>query len=298
MSILSTIQIDKAICFLKTHLRKNKFFLKINNDKIIKFSGSKRGNKIYAHLTEEKLKPIIKKLVSSHNCYFLTLTKSYDYQKPIESWSFFQKNLPKFIRKCKFQSYLYVYEAHEKGGCHAHLIVNDKISIDKIKKYWDGHIKIKKIKSDKIGSYLTKEIGKAGHVETALKNWDSGKFSNNDFKKIWRFYYLLKLKMRGWNCSRNLKIESKTKESETIHSENCESATRDSISIMNNSTSNKPKEKEIVIALPKKIIKNPIFRPYCEKVTEKSNDFKLITDYLLSLKIPKIQIKIINNKNI
>jgi hypothetical protein len=279
MNIFSSNSLEKAIAFLKSHLRKNKFFLKIENESIIKFSGSKRGNKVYAHLTEQKIKPIIDLLVKSENAYFLTLTHSYDQKNPIESWTFFRKELPKFLRKCKIKNYLYVYEAHKNGGCHCHLIVNGEVSIDKIKRLWNGHIKIKKISSQKIGAYLTKEIGKAGHVESALKNYDAGKLKDKDIKKIWRFFYLIKLGMRGWGTCRNLKIkESVTPESETVESENS-----DLISIMNNSTEEKPNDKTIIISLPKKIIRNPIFRPYCEKITDKSTDWFIIKEFLNSL---------------
>ena len=271
MGILSQVSIDKAIAFLKSYLRKNKFFIRIDNDSFSKFSGSKRGNKVYAHLTELKIKPIVESLVKNKTAYFVTLTHQYDLGNPSESWTYMKIEVPKFIRKNKFESYLYVYEAHKHGGCHCHLIVAGKINNDKIKQTWEGHIKIKKIKNEKIGSYLTKEIGKAGHVESALKNWDTGKISANDVKKIWRFYYLITLKIRGWNCSRNLKIR--------------ESETSDLITYMNNSTSDKPSDKQIILSLPRKIVKNPIFRPYNEKLKENQSDFKLIIDFLASLKI-------------
>ena len=271
MSIILSNQIENAIAFLKTNLRKNKFFIKISDESIIKFSGSKRGNKVYAHKTEQKIKPIVESLVKNKNAYFLTLTHTYDFKNPVENWSYFNKNVPKFLKKAKFNSYIYVYEAHKMGGCHCHLIVNGEVSINKIKKLWDGHIKIKKIKSAKIGAYLTKEIGKAGHVETALRNWDDNKLRDNDVKKIWRFYYLLKLKMRGWGCSRNLKTS--------------EPKNGDLISDMNNSTSENTNEKTIVIALPKKIIRNPIFRPYCERLTEKSLDWLIIEEFLKSINL-------------
>jgi len=271
MCILSQVSIENAIAFLKSHLKKNKFFVKIGENEITKFSGSKRGNKVYAHKMETRIDPIIKSITKCENSYFITLTHQYDLVNPSESWEYMRKNVPKFLRKAKFNTYLYVYEAHKNGGCHCHLIVTGSIDNQKIKQLWNGHIKIKKIKSEKIGSYLTKEVGKAGHVETALKNWDAGKLGNNDVKKIWRFYYLLKLQMRGWGCSRNLKTS--------------EPKNRDLISDMNNSTSENPREKEIVLSLPRKIVKNHCFRPYCEKIEKSHSDFKLIMKYLASLKI-------------
>ena len=274
MCILSQVSIENAIAFLKSHLKKNKFFVKIGENEITKFSGSKRGNKVYAHKMETRIDPIIKSITKCENSYFITLTHQYDLGNPSESWSYFKKALPKFIRKAKLESYLYVYESHKNGGCHCHLIVAGKINNDKIKQTWEGHIKIKKIKNEKIGSYLTKEIGKAGHVESALKNWDTGKISANDVKKIWRFYYLITLKIRGWNCSRNLKIR--------------ESETSDLITNMNNSTGDKLREKEIVLSLPRKIVKDRRFRPYCERLKENQSDWKLIIGYLSSLKILKI----------
>ena len=272
MSIILANQIEKATCFLKNHLKKNNFFIKINenNGSISKIAGSKRGNKVYAYQTELKIKPIVESLTKDTSAFFITLTHRYDSRNPLDSWTYFNREIPKFIRRCKFDAYLYVYEAHKMGGCHCHLIVNGEVSIDKIKKLWDGHIKIKKIKNEKIGCYLSKEIGKAGHVESALKHADEGKLSDNDIKKIWRFYYLLKLKMRGWGTSRNLKIKE---------SENNQSS--DLISIMNNSTD----EKSIVISLPKKIIKNPVFRPYCERLTEKLPDWMIIEEFLKSINL-------------
>jgi len=281
MGLILSETLQKSISFLKSHLKKNKFFVKVGENEITKFSGAKRGNKVYAHLTEQKIKPIIESLTKSNNAKFITLTHRYEYKDPSESWFYFKRELPKFIRKSKINSYLYVYEAHKNGGCHCHLIVNGEVSNNKIKKLWDGHVKIKRIKSAKIGTYLTKEVGKAGHVETSLKHADKGTLTDSDVKKIWRFFYLLKLKMRGWGYSRNLK----TSESLTSESATSESATGDLISYMNNSTDHKTKENEIVISLPKKIIKNPNFRPYNERINDKLSDYKLITDYLASLKI-------------
>ena len=273
MSIILSETLDKAIAFLKGHLRKNKFFVKIGENEITKFSGSKRGNKVYALRTAIKIDPIIKSLAKSENAKFLTLTHTYDYKNPVESWTYMKKEIPKFVRKCKFNAYLYVYEAHKNGGCHCHLIVTGSIDNQKIKQLWNGHIKIKKIISSKIGAYLTKEIGKAGHVESALRNWDDKKqLRDNDIKKIWRFYYLLKLKMRGWNCSRNLRTSDSS----------------DLITNMNNSTGDKLREKEIVLSLPRKIVKDRRFRPYCERLKENQSDWKLIIGYLSSLKILKI----------
>jgi len=244
MCILSQVSIENAIAFLKSHLKKNKFFIKIGNDSFSKFSGSKRGNKVYAHLTELKIKPIVESLVKNKTAKFLTLTHQYDYKNPVESWTYMKKEIPKFVRKCKFNAYLYVFESHKLGGCHCHIIAINGISNEKVKQLWQGHIKIKKIKSSKIGAYLTKEIGKAGHVETALKHADKGILTDSDYKKIWRFYYLLKMQMRGWGCSRNLKTsEFETNEPEKYNTKTVESATRDSITNMNNSTGDKLRRK-------------------------------------------------------
>jgi hypothetical protein len=258
---------QKSINHLKRNLRKNKFFVKISGEKLSKFAGAKRGNKVYAYLMEQRINPIVKSLTANGNARFVTLTHAYEYEAPEKSWSYFRKELPKFIRKAKFDAYIYVYEAHEKGGCHVHLIVNGGPSIDRLRQIWDGHIKVKAVESAEVGAYLTKEIGKAGHVETALKHADEGKLTSADLKKIWRFYYLLTLKMRGWGCSRNLQVEEP----------NEEELPADLINNINNATE---AEQANIVELPQSIIWNPEFRPYCGPVEPGTPEWDLIMDFL------------------
>lgn len=257
----------KAILYLKKQLRKNKFFVRLDNTTISKFAGAKRGNKVYAYLMQQRIDPIVKTLTKDGNARFITLTHNYDYTDPKQSWLYMRKALPKFIRRAKFESYVYVYEAHAKGGCHVHLIVRGGPSYDRIRAIWDGHVKVKKVLSSEVGAYLAKEIGKQGHVETALKHAEVEKLTDTDVKKIWRFYYLLTLKMRGWGASRDLSVMEPVDEE----------IPPDLINNINNSTeADKPK----VYELPETIIWNPEFKPYCGKVEPGTEEYRLILDFL------------------
>jgi len=264
MNIIITELTKKAIAHLKNHLRKNRFFIKVG-DGITKFAGSKRGNKVYAYLMDCRINPIVKALTKDGTARFITLT--HQYTDPKDSWLYMRRALSKFVRKAKFDAYIYVYEAHAKGGCHVHIIATGGVSHDRIRELWEGHVKIKKVTSPEVGAYLTKEIGKQGHIETALKHAEEGTLTDADVKKIWRFYYLLTLRMRGWGTSRNLPLVEPDDDD----------LPPDLINDINNSSGDdKPK----IYELPSRIIWDPKFRPYCERVDPGSPDWTLITDYL------------------
>jgi len=263
MNIIITEFLKKAIVHLKNHLRKNKFFIKVNQGSMTRFAGSKRGNKVYAYLMDCRINPIVKALTKDGTARFITLTHQYTDAK--DSWVYMRKALPKFIRKAKFESYIYVYEAHAKGGCHVHIIATKGISHDRIREIWDGHVKVKKISSPEVGAYLSKEIGKQGHIETALKHAEEGTLTDADIKKIWRFYYLLTLRMRGWGTSRDLPLAEPDDEDPTP----------DLINNMNNSSGG---DEAKIYELPSNIVWDPRFRPYCGKVDPGDPDYTLILD--------------------
>lgn len=269
MKILTDKQ-KKAIDLLTKSLKKVEWYVKIQGQKITKFPAARRGNKVYAFLMQQRLDPVIKLLTQENDAKFITLTLPYDYDTPEKSWKEFREKLPRLVRKAKFKAYFYVYEAHERGGCHVHLIARGGPDLAKLKAIWPGHIKVKKVESKEVGAYLTKEIGKAGHVETALKNVKAGQATAKDWKKIWRLYYLTTLKMRGWGTSRNLKVEDP----------NDEELPNDLIKDINNSTDDETNEEVRIFILPKSIVWNELFEPYTGPVLPDTPEFLIINNYL------------------
>lgn len=263
MSKLLDNLVKKASAYLNNHLKKTSWFLKISSEKVVRFPMPKRGNKVYAYFMQEKLDALVKTL-TRRPARFITLTLPYDYEAPEESWRTFRILLPKFFRRAKFDAYLYVYEAHEKGGCHVHAIVNGGPDLRELKRIWPGHIKVKVVKSAEVGAYLTKELGKAGHVETAIKRVVAGTATPSDVKKILRLYFLTKLKMRGWGASRNLKLEEPDPEE----------AFNDLIKSNTNST-------DKIIEIPREIVLDPRFLPFTGRL-EPGTDQWLLLEPLIS----------------
>jgi hypothetical protein len=85
----------------------------------------------------------------------------------------------------------------------------------KIESLWDGHMDIQIVKNKDVGNYLTKEMGKASHIENALrraeKNWMSPngerhdkKLIKHDMKKLYGVFYASILHIRMITTSRNL----------------------------------------------------------------------------------------------
>lgn len=241
--------LEKKATHLTEYLKRNKFFSNLKNDTLRLFPAAKRGNKIYAWVMQRRIDSVVKQLLAMGQTYFVTLTHAYDKSHPEASWKYYQREMPKFVRRLKPGAYKYVYEAHLDGGCHAHLIVAmSHLDVQTIKDLWDGHVKVTKVSSVEVGQYLTKELGKQGHVETALKHVAAGTQTDADIKKINRFYYLTKLKMRGWGCSRNLKLEEPE-----------ESETDDLIKSKTNSTE---ENESITLEVPDWIKKKAEFRPW------------------------------------
>jgi hypothetical protein len=171
-------------------------------------------------------------------CTFVTLTKQYVKTEAgrRESWLSVRAELTNYIRRLKrkgLEDYVYVLEAHEDGGCHVHLLMRWKNEVktymhkgklrltDKAKfwrlKMWDGHVDVQGIgegEAEKITGYLSKELGKYGHYEDALKRAKRGwskegdvKKQKSDKKRLWTYYYADILKLRLYGSGRKAKRE-------------------------------------------------------------------------------------------
>jgi hypothetical protein len=212
------------------------------------------------------------------NALFITLTAKYDkenFKSIVRSWKQNQEELPKFLQRLRrlgFKTYIWTREAHERGGCHVHLIAKkkeqsfkyfsdkkDRLRLDdetlrsKIKSFWTfGHLDIQVISSGKAGwagEYIKKEIGKDGHIETAIARTKRGIPTPSDKKKLLAHYFSTRLKIRKWGMSRDL------------------------ITHMNNPSEEELKTPPEFILIPKEIIKSDFFEPITGAVDPKSQTF-------------------------
>ena len=138
--------------------------------------------------------------------------------------------------------YAMTLEAHENGGCHAHMIAifNRQIKIHATKgdKYRVNNIetvyKIKKAWADALNydmdsafadvlacgnsglvGYITKELKKTASCEKAMRNVERNKDSPSDRKKILAFYFADKCKMRLLYVSKGISTTQEPEEGET-----------------------------------------------------------------------------------
>ena len=128
--------------YLKTldnDLKRGKWFYGYRKNEIIRFPGSRRGNKAYATQTQLRVDAVVSELCKMDGTlFFITLTVPYNKnsEKSIfESWEMAKKRWPVFLQwahRKGFNEYMMSYEASEDGGCHIHLILNykDKLNID------------------------------------------------------------------------------------------------------------------------------------------------------------------------
>jgi hypothetical protein len=186
------------------------------------------------------------------NTLFLTLTHPYnptDLKSIENSWRYMQKDVPKFVKTFKNKKAVKLFgnlfgyvgcpEAHELGGCHFHLaLIFDKpilctkmySEIEKkdvwrvsdearafIGEKWSWNFDIRGSDTAAIAGYLTKELGKANHVEGAVRRWlerrktsklpvtdeEKGQYIN-DVKKIWAYFFAIKNGIRLLHVSKSI----------------------------------------------------------------------------------------------
>jgi hypothetical protein len=209
----------------------------VKEDKsMFKIPASVRGNNTYAYYQSARIVQIQDKLKSetkiennTTNAMFITLTQRYDTNSIDginKTWLKTKPALRKFkakLRKMGMINYAMTLEAHENGGCHAHMIaifkkaikmhatkgdkyrINDIEIIYKVKKAWadalgydmdSAYVDVLACGSDSLVGYITKELKKTASCEKSIKNVEVNKDTPNDRKKILAFYFAEKNKMR------------------------------------------------------------------------------------------------------
>jgi hypothetical protein len=303
-----------VLTFLDNSLRKAQFRLFVyDNGDLAKHARATLGNKTYAYIRENRISSAVDFLLDTQNtCLFITLTLKYDssMQGLIASWKSVQKLFQPFIRKLRslgVDAYIAVKEAHKNGGCHMHLIVrfnrllpsfdhnelnhnkepvsisrlDDHALLNSIKSAWPGFVDVQVVKNASVGHYLTKELGKASHIEDALKranrNWSRDgdeSFRTRDCKKLWAVYFMKSLNIRGVSISRNIPLPPEPQEQDA-----------DLINSMNNSTQQKSSRTLIAVLPLDWSIKNQHwFNPFSGSVDKTSDEYRHLTDYLSSVK--------------
>jgi hypothetical protein len=150
-----------------------------------------------------------------------------------------------WLRRNGFDEYAECIEAHFLGGCHSHLIIHHQEKLEtvfdkerksrlanktleqEIKAAWQRCFNGRRAKVDiqvvhDLGgatAYLSKELGRESHIESALKRskrgWtgkDDEDYKKQDIKKLLGWYFANKLKIRRWNMSRGLKVATLDKD--------------------------------------------------------------------------------------
>ena len=104
----------------------------MKSGKVIRYAGSRRGNRKYAAQTQKRIDASVEELYKiSGTLLSITLTSPYKYsvKSIFESWKMIKKRWSVFlqwIHRNGFNAYIMSYEACKKGGCHIHLIINYK----------------------------------------------------------------------------------------------------------------------------------------------------------------------------
>ena len=277
---------------------------------VTKAPGAVMGNKTYAFRREKRIASAVKGLLAQEgSCLWLTCTMPYEKTNKGRkaSWQAVKEQQEPFLRKLRalgMSAYIAVKEAHADGGCHVHIVAgweNQLQSFERrewddknkkwvsrtrlgnaslreaIKEAWpSGHVDVQVVRDEKIGSYLVKELGKASHIEDALRrarrNWekdDDEKHRARDCKKLWAVYFAGKLKIRMITTSRNLPAVEPEEEEEAPP---C-----DLINTMTNST--KPVLIEI-LPIPWELKKWDWFEPYTGKVDPGGEEYRKLQAYL------------------
>jgi hypothetical protein len=224
------------------------FYGRSESGKVIRYAGSRRGNRTYAAQAQKRINASVDELCKmGGTLFFITLTAPYrNSEKSIfKSWEIIKKQWPVFLqwtRRNGFNAYIMSYEAFKNGGCHIHLITKykDKMNVDtggmvirwrlnkkhtpqhfidneklvrhikrRIKKSWKiGRVKIKFADDENVENavrYACKGIGWGSQIEDSLRNAKKGEATADDTKQLWAHYISMKLNIRRWSISRNLK---------------------------------------------------------------------------------------------
>jgi len=253
---------NEKVNHLKARLKKVPWFISPDGETTTAFPGAKRGNRVYAYRQDERIQSVIKQLhMDDGDCLFLTFTFDPSGLTVPETWTKGNAEISKAMRKLKrlgIRSYVYVKEAHLSGRFHVHAVVkadhrlpfftdhkgkcrlSDIVLRRKIQNAWTlGHVDVQGIKDEGAGHYLAKELGKVSHVENALSRYDKGTAEKSHIKKLLALYYLVKLNIRQYGVSADL------------------------IPYMNNST-DEDYEPSPVYMIPRWIVEDPRFQPYCQ----------------------------------
>jgi hypothetical protein len=226
---------------------------------VFKIPATARGNQTYAYYQtarilqiQDSLKNKTKITDSATNALFITLTQRYNTNLTDEidrTWTNTRLALKKFktkLRKMGMKDYAMTLEAHENGGCHAHMIaifdrqikahatrgdkyrVNDIELIYKIKKAWadalgynmdSAFVDVLACGNASLASYITKELKKTASCEKALRNAEAGNDRPDDRKKILAFYLADKHKMRLLYVSKGISTDEEPEEGESPDSD-------------------------------------------------------------------------------
>jgi hypothetical protein len=222
---------------------------------IFKIPATVRGNQTYAYYQtarilqiQETLKNKTKIADSTTNTLFITLTQRYNTNSTDEidrTWINTKPALLKFkvrLRKLGMTDYAMTLEAHENGGCHAHMIaifnnqikmhatkgdkyrVNDIELVYRIKRAWadalgynmdSAFVDVLACGNASLVGYITKELKKTSSCEKAMRNVEAGNDRPDDRKKLLAFYLADKHRMRLLYVSKGISAEPEPEEDET-----------------------------------------------------------------------------------
>ena len=195
------------------------------------WSGSRRGNSVYAYRQRRIIEHVIKQFDTSGNkCLFITCTTKIDYtnyETVAKSYAAIKEEIPKFVRKLKkfcCVKHVYAVESYKQGGAHVHFLVEgaeelkvvkhkgksrlvDEELLNRIKSAWGiGHVDVLVASDNSATGYLAKELTKGANVEAAVYRLKAGKPQKNDVNRVWCFFYMAVCKKgsRMWGTSRNI----------------------------------------------------------------------------------------------
>jgi hypothetical protein len=230
-SVMCRLFLDDVISYFDSRLKSVPWIVYENHvGDIAMTAGAIAGNSVYAW----RRSCFVNKLAETfYDCqrkvYHVVLTKAYDKTREgiVDSWRYFQRELPCAVRKLKaygLTEYIAVKEAHADGGCHAHLLVKgDDLTLSKLNEameaVWNGSVHITPVEDFHAFYYVMKNFALTGHVEKALvrakRNWREGDdyvYRDYDMKLLWTYYFCGTLKMRLLSRSKNLRVTGDVQE--------------------------------------------------------------------------------------
>jgi hypothetical protein len=130
---------QKYLNDIETDLKRARWLYgRSESGRVIRYVGSRRGNRTYATKTQKRINASADELCKMEGTLLLiTLTVPYrNSEKSIfKSCEITKKQWPVFLqwtRRNGFNTYIMSYEAFKNGGCHIHLIIKykDKLEVD------------------------------------------------------------------------------------------------------------------------------------------------------------------------